>query len=431
MKASPARTAAFDVLLKIENEHAFSAALLPAYEERLSPVDRALCHQLVLGTLRRQLLLDRYIELLTNKKTLDIEVRIALRLGLFQLYYLERVPNHAIVNESVELTQRAKKSSARGLVNAVLRKASKDKPETRFDDAVEEISVRNSHPRWLVEKWIDEFGFEETEKLLKANNETPLIAFRRTLKGAGLNLDHRRSAVVDSCFFADEFTAVIDELANNGEIYLQDEASQMVASLIEVPDGARFLDVCASPGGKTTAVITNTMSHGIKTDIPDFFAGDITSRRVELLRETCSKQGAGFVNIVRYDATVELPFADASFDRVLVDAPCTGTGTIRHNPEIRYVISPDDFTRMKGIQIAVLSNAAKVVKPGGILVYSTCSLELEENEHVCKSFLENNPSFKQTTISISDRFLTDKKFARTFPQRDNMDGFFVAAFKRI
>src|SRR4051794_18063007 len=431
MKASPARTAAFDVLLKIENEHAFSAALLPAYEERLAPVDRALCHQLVLGTLRRQLLLDRYIDLLTNKKTLDIEVRVALRLGLFQLYYLERIPNHAIVNESVELTQRAKKSSARGLVNAVLRKAVKGKPAVDFEDEVDRISVSHSHPRWLVEKWIGEFGFEETDKLLKANNETPLIAFRRTLKGAGLNLDHRRSAVADSCFFADEFTAEIDELANNGQIYLQDEASQMVASLIDVPDGARFLDVCASPGGKTTAVIMNTMSDGVKTDIADFFAGDVTSRRVELLRETCSKQGAGFVNIVQYDATNDLPFADVSFDRVLVDAPCTGTGTIRHNPEIRYLISPDDFMRMQGTQIAVLSNAAKVVKPDSILFYSTCSLELEENEQVCKSFLENNSNFKQTTFSVSDRFLTDKNFARTFPQRDNMDGFFVAAFKRI
>src|SRR3954447_13925704 len=149
MKASPPRTAAFDVLFKIEKERAFSAAIMPAYEERLSPVDRGLFHQLVLGTLRRQLLLDRYIDHLTDNKTLDIEVRIALRLGLFQLYYLERIPNHAIVNESVELTQRAKKSSARGLVNAVLRKAVKGKPAVDFEDEVDRISVSHSHPRWL------------------------------------------------------------------------------------------------------------------------------------------------------------------------------------------------------------------------------------------------------------------------------------------
>ena len=158
-------------------------------------------------------------------------------------------------------------------------------------------------------------------------------------------------------------------------------------------------------------------------------AGDLTWRRVKLLQETCLKQNAGFIQVVQYDATKSLPLADEQFDSVLVDAPCTGTGTIRHNPEIRYFLSPDDFIRMQNIQLAILENASRLVKIGGTIVYSTCSLEREENEDVCAQFLSLGWEWQRVDVAVAETFRTSEGYARTFPQRDNLDGFFIATFQ--
>ncbi len=184
MKISPARIAAFEILTKIENEKAFSSVLLPIYEENLEPKDRALCHNLTLGVLRRQIYLDQTIERLTGGKKIDAAIKIILRLGLYQLIYLDKVPAHAAINDSVNLAVKAKKISAKGFVNAILRKYTREKVELNFTDEIERISVETSHPRWLIERWIKQFGIAETEKLAAANNETPDSIFRLTVKSA-------------------------------------------------------------------------------------------------------------------------------------------------------------------------------------------------------------------------------------------------------
>jgi 16S rRNA (cytosine967-C5)-methyltransferase len=421
-KISPARRAAYEVLLKVETKREFTSGLLPEYEDQLQPMDRGLCHELVLGTLRRQLYLDRVIDDLTGGKRLDIEVRIILRLGIFQLAFLERVPAHAAVNDAVTLTNRVKKSSARGLVNAVLRKASRGLPELTFTDDVESISVETSHPRWLIERWAEQIGMDQTTAIAAANNETPTLAFRRTFKDRDIDLKaYERSEIVDGCYIAESFDANLRQMADAGLIYFQDEGSQLVADAVRVNAGERFLDVCAAPGGKTTAI-------AVKANQALLVAGDITERRVRLLRETCIKQRLGEVNIVQYDAAYSLPFADGTFDVVFVDAPCTGTGTIRHNPEIRYFVEPEDFLRMQGTQLAILTNAAKLVNPGGRLIYSTCSLEPEENEYVAQAFLAAHPRFQATPPAVPQRFLTSQNHARTRPDGDQTDGFFLASF---
>ena len=179
MKISPARTAAFDVLLRIETEKAFSSHLLAAYEENLSTRDRSLCHELTLGILRRQIYLDRLIDQFSGKR-LDAAVRIALRLGLYQIYFLDKIPHHSAINESVNLAQRAKKTSAKGLVNAVLRRATREPVKFDLADEIEQVSVETSHPAWLLEKWVGEFGWEEMARLAVANNRIPETAFRFT-----------------------------------------------------------------------------------------------------------------------------------------------------------------------------------------------------------------------------------------------------------
>jgi 16S rRNA (cytosine967-C5)-methyltransferase len=435
---SPARRAAFEILEKIEKEKAFSSGLLPLYEEKLSPKDRTLCHELTLGVLRKQIYLDKITEKLANKTTekFDLAVILALRIGLYQLFFLDKIPPFAAINESVNLVHKAKKTSAKGLVNAVLRRAAREKTELEFVDEIEKLSVEASHPRWLIEKWIRQFGCEEAQELARANNEVPKVAFRFTRnvsrKGAkaqseileNFKVDLVESKFVSDCFLAEKIDTNLLELFEKGEIYFQDEASQMVGSLVKPEENEKFLDVCASPGGKTTQIAVRA------SQSTTLIAGDLHWHRIKFLRENCRRQGAEFVQIAQYDAEKELPFAENSFDRVLVDAPCSGTGTIRHNPEIRYFLRESDFAALAEKQLKILNNASKLVKDGGSLIYSTCSLEIEENEGVVDAFLANNLKFDKASLNLPRKFLTENGFARTFPHRDEMDGFFIAAFQK-
>ena len=430
MKVSPARAAAFDAVLRIETEDAFSSIILPLVEANLSSNDRSLCHEITLGVLRRKLYLDHLIDELSNGRKLDAEVRVALRIGLFQMLFLDRVPAHSAINESVELVLRARKSSAKGFVNALLRNFQREPIDPKYSDTVEEISVSTSHPRWLVERWISRFGIDETRALCESNNRTPILSFRlvgneteksETLRELEPNPNLRRSEFVDGCF-ASRIDGDLLKLAEAGRTYFQDEGSQLVANAVRAEGGSQILDVCAAPGGKTTMIASATNTSVV--------AGDIRGSRVQRLRDLCEKQKAANVSIVQYDAESSLPFDEASFDSVFVDAPCSGTGTIRHNPEIRYSLASSDLEELSDKQLRILRNASEMVKPGGTLIYSTCSLETEENEAVCERFLREGLGLEPEPPKVPSRFITSKGFARTVPQRDDMDGFFIAVFRQ-
>jgi 16S rRNA (cytosine967-C5)-methyltransferase len=426
MKISPARLAAFDILSRVENEGSYTSVLLPLHEKGLSGPDRGLCHELVMGVLRRQMFLDRIVGELAPRK-LDSAVRIALRLGAYQLLFLDRIPAYSAINESVNLVQKARKSSAKGLVNAVLRKISTGVPTLKFTDDIERLSVETSHPRWLIESWIADFGVGEAERIAIADNAVAPTSFRFTRKAA----DHVRAAAYDRCEFVDDcfkVESIDDDLrsaAESGTVYFQEEASQLVARLVANNGGEKILDVCAAPGGKTSLIAAS-----IDPQRTSVFAGDVHQSRTRLLRDNCINQGADFVNVIQYDASESIPFADGSFDSILVDAPCSGTGTIRNNPEIRYSLSEDDLNDLRRKQLAILRNASKLVSPGGRLVYSTCSLQKIENEGVCEAFLVESEDFESVSPDVPDRFRTEEGFARTFPHRDGIDGFFIAQFRR-
>lgn len=432
---SPARIAAFEILHKIEAEKAFSSVLLSLYEENLSAKDRALCHELTLGVLRKQIYLDKIVEKFSNKKpaSFDLSVRIALRLGLYQILFTDKIPTFAAINESVNLVYRAKKRSAAGLVNAILRRATREPVELEFADETERISIETSHPRWLAEKWIAQFGFEEAEKLLAANNNAPDSVFRLTGKSdektvetlEKFGLEIAASSIVSGAYRVSNSNEILRLYADAGKIYFQDEASQLVARAVNLQNGETFLDVCAAPGSKFT-LIQNS-----KFKIQNLFvAGDLHFHRLRVLRESARKQGLNSVNLVEYNAEKSLPFADESFDAILLDAPCSGTGTIRHNPEIRYFLRKEDFAQLGEKQLKILSNASKLIKRGGRIIYSTCSLETEENEGVVERFLAVNNKFQKILPNLSEMFVTETGFARTLPQRDGIDGFFIAAFER-
>lgn len=426
MAISPARIAAYEVLLRVERDRAFTSILLPQYQINLSEKDAALCQQLVLGVLRRKLYLDAVISQFTTNKKLDLEVEMTLRLGAYQLLELDRIPDHSAVNESVQLVQRAKKASAKGFVNAILRRIAKRGPLPDSSDTLDKASIKTSYPRWLLERWLKQFGRERALAIAEANNQPPRLAFRFTgHPETEVPQEANPSQIVEGGYTVEKFTPGLRELAAAGRIYFQDEASQLIARSVRIAEGGSFLDVCASPGGKTTlAARDNRDKHVVVV------AGDLHQSRVEWLKDNCSSQGFPNVLVARYDAVAALPFAERSFDAILVDAPCSGTGTIRSNPEIRYFLRPDDIEELSRKQLAILTNASKLLQKGGRLYYSTCSLEHEENEGVVVKFLGENSEFLPAENEIDERFLTDEGYGRTFPDRDGTDGFFFAILER-
>jgi 16S rRNA (cytosine967-C5)-methyltransferase len=416
---SPARLAAFRILQQVETG-AFSSVLLAAEEPRLQPVDRALCHELVLGVLRWQLFLDRIAEHFSKRRieSLDVAVRIALRLGLYQLRFLTRIPASAAVNESVSLVRAARLSSATAFVNAVLRRAVREAeydPAADISDPFEKIAIQTSHPAWLIERWVNSFGVEEAEAFARANNTLPPTAFRvvtnraeilSRLSAAGATLES--SDIVNGAWRVSGATALLREMSAAGEIYLQDEASQLVAEVMEVKRGERVLDLCAAPGGKTTLMA------GRAGDAAFIIAADRSATRMATVVSTMRLHELKSIRPVILDATEQLPFARASFDRVLVDAPCSGTGTLRANPEIRWRLAPADFANFAQQQKRIVSRAVEVLKPGGRLIYSTCSVEREENEEVITALNQ----------------LRLLKTIRTWPQREGTDGFFISILEK-
>ena len=432
---SPARLAAFQILQRVE-DGAYASILLAQKEPELTPRDRALCHELVMGVLRWQLWLDRLAEYFSKRPTteLDPAIRLILRLGLYQLRFLSRVPASAVVNESVNLVHRARLRSAGALVNAVLRRAAR---ELEVDsalgiiDPIERLAVVTSHPAWLIERWTKAFGHQETESFARANNRPAPIAFRvvnqrasedeviAKLRASGASLEP--STIARHAWRITDQGALFYEQVANGEVYVQDEASQMVAQVLDAQPGENVLDLCAAPGSKTTQIADRLKGLVI--------ASDIHSHRLRTVKDTAKLQGLSNIRFLTLNGLEPLPFSESSFDRVLVDAPCSGTGTLRRNPEIRWRISADDIDDLSSRQQRLLLNAARVVKPGGRLVYSTCSVEPDENEAVVQTFLENNINFSLLALP-SGAALTIPGTVRTWPQHHDTDGFFVAALQR-
>ncbi|MER3430584.1 MAG: 16S rRNA (cytosine(967)-C(5))-methyltransferase RsmB [Blastocatellia bacterium] len=431
MTISPARIAAFNILWRIQRDRAYSSVLLAEVQRDLEPRDRSLCHKLVLGVLRHRYYLDALIGELTENRKIDPEVQLALELGLYQLYFLDRVPHYAAVSETVELAAFARKSSAKRFINAILRRAMRQWPTLEFRSEIQRISTETSHPEWLIRKWIKCYGRKRAENIAKASNRPQKIAFRLTAKAfrSGFEPPTGSTAVpaISGCYIVQELNEDILAAEANGLIYFQNPASQVVAAIPQLTRGSRVLDVCAAPGSKATAISARHSEAQI-----DVFAGDVYFKRLQTLRSSAENQCARRIFLARYDAAQALPFADASFDAVIVDAPCSGTGTLSANPEIRYFLDPDSIDELAAKQLQILRNASKALRPGGQLIYSTCSLEFEEGEDVVDRFLEisGNERFRLLALPVLERFKTKEGFYRIMPDTDEMEGFFIAAFEK-
>ena len=439
---SPARREAFRILLRVETEQAYASNLLASRKlDTLSSEDRGLTYELVLGVLRWQRRLDYFIERYARRpvKKLDVPVVLALRLGLYQIRFLGRIPEWAAVDESVQLVKQHGLGSAGRLVNAVLRQACRQRQDVAGEDAKDEwdrLSIELSHPRWLVEKWVRQFGREEASALMQANNTTPRTALRlNALRGelADIRSQIERKGIrlepspnVPGAYIVTEGTLTNDSpLVREGWVYLQDEASQLIAHMLAVKPGSSALDLCAAPGGKTSQLAVEMKNTGL------ILAGDLHLHRLHVLQRTCRRLGTAIVSPIALDGTQPLPFLPRTrFDRVLVDAPCSGTGTIRRHPEIKWRLRPEGFEALAGTQLRLLKSAAPFVAPGGRLVYSTCSLEPEENQAVVEKFLAEETQLQLVRPQIDDNLIDPSGYVKTLPHRHSMDGFFAAVFRK-
>ncbi len=463
MSISRARTIAFDVLLRVAKQNAYADDLLRAeLDETVKTEDAGLATELALGVLRWQRLLDFVIDRYLKKpaNTADAEVRIALRLGVYQLMFLDSVPARAAVHESVELVKRARKRSAATLVNAVLRKAAKEPlPGNSPADAVarlipadlplaDRIGIQYSHPTWMVERWLRIYGEERTRSLVQANNRVPVLSGYlldpQRREEAMLSFERTGCRIQPGRLLRDAWVfeggnPAASEAVRRGWVAIQDEASQAVACLVAADPGNSVLDLCAAPGGKTLLLARAVAAQG------HVIAADLHEHRARAMRERFEHAGVRNVETVVLDGTLPLPFErpfDHPFDRILVDVPCSGTGTLARHPEIRWKLHAEDLRDLHDRQARLLRNALPHLALEGRLVYSTCSLEPEENESVVRevlgalgdAFRVADPriaieSYLQKSVRVESVICPDGLF-RTFPPDHGTDGFFAAVIER-
>jgi 16S rRNA (cytosine967-C5)-methyltransferase len=441
------RHLASDILDQVQKNKAFAGFLLDEYLDAFeisgTPDGRLLTH-LVYGVLRQRGHLDWILAKLCrrNWEKMDESVKNILRSGLFQLKFSSRLPAFAVIDEAVKVTKNVNFAKS-GLVNAVLRNFLRHGDEITFPspdkNPAEYISAFHSHPLWLVRNWIKSFGIKETEALCAADNELPPLTLRtNTLKITRDDLKEKLSTAGSDvkCTSFSPDGLVLDnneaplrktKFFQDGYMRIQDEGSQLISYVVNPKSAESVLDVCSGAGGKTTHLAAILKNHGIISAIDNDF------NKIEELKNDAKRLGITIIGTYQADMTGVLPnFLKDKFAHVLVDAPCTGLGTLRRNPEIKWHISAADFFDLNKTQQKILHNASSAVKSGGHLIYSTCSFAPQENEHIVSNFLKEHSDFSISPLPgiISSQFIDDQGYFRTFPHLHNMDGFFVAVLKR-
>jgi 16S rRNA (cytosine967-C5)-methyltransferase len=436
------RGLAVKILNRVEKTDAYLEKLLD-HEMRnseLSGQDKALLYEIVHGVTRWMGRLDwiltgfykgQFSKAIPN-------LRNGLRVALYQILFLDKIPDHAAVNEAVEFVKKLQGQKPADLTNAILRNIIRSKNAIRYPDPEEDLigylAAYYSHPSWMVKRYVERFGREETEKLLLANNEKPYLtlrvnAIKTTPEEFGKLLDsvhlkYRRGIYNPEFFQLQNLTNITAwEYFAKGYFNIQDESTGLACKLLGVEPGMKVLDMCAAPGGKTAFLAALMKDRGEIVAIDKFEA------RLKLLRRNNERLGLTCVRTVESDA---LEYEDGPFDRVLADVPCSGTGTLSKKPDIKWKKDIFDIRKMTETQLKLLKKAASLVKVGGVVVYSTCSIETEENFEIVKKFLEENPDFELESAKgkFPDDVVDENGCIQTFPHRHQMDGAFSAKLIR-
>ncbi|MBQ2865504.1 MAG: 16S rRNA (cytosine(967)-C(5))-methyltransferase RsmB [Clostridia bacterium] len=435
---NPARNCALKALIQFRRENAWTDLYLKNSLSQLSSEDAALCTAITYGVLQNMSLIDHYISHYSSIKLNKImpQVLDALRCGVYQIVFMDRIPIFASVNETVALVKKHANPRAGAFANAVLRKIAADKdnlPNVQKDDPIEYLSVRYSHPYWLTKRLSDQFGYSEAEQIMAANNtEAPAYIRVNTLKNEvdeliGLlkeeGADAQRVQGINGTLLCRyERPLHQTEAFRKGLFYIQDLASQLAVTLLAPTAGDSVIDMCSAPGGKSIVCAQLMQNKG------SIKAFDVHEHKINIIDQNASKYGIDIISAAACDSTVLLPRLVSSADRVICDVPCSGLGIIRKKPDIRFK-SEDSIKNLPEIQYKILKNAAAYVKPGGRLLYSTCTVINEENSDIIKRFLSENGDF---VLSPFDNPVTGTTNGciTLLPHKHNCDGFFIALLDR-
>lgn len=430
------RDAALSILMEIENEQAFSNLLLHKTIELYDlPVkDRALLTELTYGTLQQQMTLDYYLQPFIRGKV-QPWVRQLLRLSVYQIVYLSKIPPHAVVNEAVKIANKRGHKGISSMVNGILRSILREGVPSldEIEDPIVRLSIETSHPEWLIRRWVEQYGLEETTAFAVMNNLPPVTTARinstKTNRGEVIGLLKKEGVLAEPGRLADKSIQVqsgslaATEAFKQGLLTVQDESSMLPAAALQAEPGMKVLDMCAAPGGKTTHIAE------LMNDEGKVYAHDLHPHKLRLIEQNAKRLGLTSIQTSSGDSRnlLEL-YEEETFDRVLVDAPCSGFGVIRRKPEIKYKKTVQDVKQLAAIQKDLLDVAAHLVKPDGIIVYSTCTIDKAENDEVAKSFLAAHEQFEAAAFTVHNTAAEGS--LQVLPHEYDSDGFFVAAFRK-
>ena len=421
------RKTAYQTLLDVESKKAYSNIALNHKIAVNKPGSPAFVRELVYGVLERKLTLDHYIDQLLKEgiDSLRIQELTILRMGIYQLGYMDKVPEYAAISESLDLAKKYCKGKA-GLINGVLREYQNKKIyltlPTRDEDEIKYLSVKYSYAPWIIELWLKYYSVSFVEKLLDAGNETPPLTVRanwlkirkedlkKVLRERGFEAEDGK--ICQNALYVKGSKILDSDLYSYGLFTPQDEASMLVSEKIGVRQGDVVMDVCAAPGGKTTAIAERMNNTG------KIIASDIYRRKLDIVDKEAARLGITNIETRSWDATRVDSTMNKKADRVLVDAPCSGLGVIRRKPEIKYKEYSKEMKLLPDKQLAILSSSSSYVKPGGTLVYSTCTINPEENEKVVDIFLRKHKDFEKVERTL------------LLPNVNGTDGFFICVMKR-
>ncbi|MFJ7730493.1 16S rRNA (cytosine(967)-C(5))-methyltransferase RsmB [Lysinibacillus sp. NPDC097231] len=435
------RDAALSILLAVDKNQAYSNLLLNETIKRhkIEAKDRALLTEITYGTLQYKMTLDYYLEPFI-RGSVDHWVRWLLRLSLYQMHYLTRIPPHAAVNEAVEIAKRRGHQGIASMVNGILRSILRQGVASTdaIKDPIERLAIETSHPEWLVQRFVDNYGFDVASEMLHENNIPPVQTVRVNTTKASIEevianlesegLTANKSDLMPECLHVTNGQPARTRAFQEGLITIQDESSMIPANVLHPSPGMRVLDMCAAPGGKTTHLAEIMKNEG------SILATDLHPHKLDLIDHNTDRLGIDIVETAPIDGRKAPDFLQPeSFDAILVDAPCSGLGVMRRKPDIKYTKREEDIENLQKIQLALLDAATKVLKINGKLVYSTCTVDKKENEGTVKAFLTVHPEMEAIQLESLPTKLAEKQangMLQVFPQDFGCDGFFVAAFRK-
>jgi 16S rRNA (cytosine967-C5)-methyltransferase len=444
-KRKNVRETALEILEMIEKNQSYSNLLLnnSIKKNELDKKDIGLLTELTYGTLQRKMALDYYLSpFLAKNKKLESWVRQLLRLTIYQMVYLDKIPDRAAIYEAVEIAKRRGHKGISSLVNGVLRSMQREGLPSfeAIEDPIERLSIRTSHPLWLVQRWVEQFGFEETQVMCEINLTAPIMTGRvnttkispkeclTQLESEGFEV--KGSSVVPEAILCLKGNLAHSDAFKKGLLTIQDESSMLVGLALGVNNQQKVLDACAAPGGKSTHIAEKMNGTG------EVISLDLHEHKVKLIRENAKRLELSNIQAKTLDSrNVGEHFEKESFDRILLDAPCTGLGVMRRKPDMKYTKKEEDLFQLQKVQKTLLESVSSLLKKGGILVYSTCTIDQEENQEVVEAFLQQHPEYIRDETFIERipeniRSFVKNSEMQILPQYFNSDGFYIACLRK-